>query len=209
MVLGNYTEKEDRLRRPFTAPITAKSIKETGPPSDSASAGELQATVMALNMGMIIRGMSEELAGVAKENETSSTPEGMAAQSPLFVTARESGGKDTSEQEEGDNKETRTLPPSPLMLDNHSLGMVLDLETTKKPKHLRKLSRLIAYVRWHEQNQLAKVVLIRDPEQRADPTTKITKSPSKHWQLIEWLQGTHNQVEHFQRLAAERNQARG
>jgi hypothetical protein len=86
--------------------------------------------------------------------------------------------------------------------------MVLDLETTKKPKHLRKLSRLIAYVRWHEEQKLAKVVLIGDPQQRADPLTKITRSPSKHWKMVEWIQGTHEQVERFQQLATQRGQAR-
>ena len=206
VVLGDYTREEDRLRRPFTAPITAKSIKETGPPSDSASAGELQATVMALNMGLIIRGMSEELADVVKHNETSSTPEGMAAGSPLFTTTRASG-EDTGAREQGD-EERRTLPTSPIMLDNRSLGIVLDLETTKKPKHLRKLSRLIAYVRWHEEQQLAKVVVIKDPQQRADPLTKITKSPSRHWKLVEWIQGSHEQVERFQQLSTQRGQAR-
>ena len=209
VVLGNYASEEDRLRRPFTAPVTAKSIKETGPPSDSASAGELQATVMALNMGMIIRGMSEELADVVKHNETSSAPAGMATDSPLFVTARASDEEEEhsdAREDEGD-EERRTLP-SPLMLDNHSLGMVLDLETTKKPKHLRKLSRLIAYVRWHEEQGLAKVALVRDPQQRADPLTKITKSPSRHWQTVEWIQGTHEQVTHFQQLATQRGQAR-
>ena len=206
VVLGNYSSEEDRLRRPFTAPITAKSIKETGPPSDSASAGELQATVMALNMGLIIRGMSEELADAVKPNEISSTPAGMAAESPLFITARASD-KSTGVREECD-EERRTPPPSPLMLDNHSLGMVLDLETTKKPKHLRKLSRLIAYVRWHEEQKLAKVVLIGDPQQRADPLTKITKSPSRHWKMVEWIQGTHEQVTRFQQLATQRGQAR-
>ena len=113
VVLGDYSERAVRLRRPFTAPITAKSIKETGPPSDSASAGELQATVMALNMGMIIRGMSEELAGVVKENETSSTPEGMAAQSPLFVTARESGRRQGHERAGGERQGDEDVPSEP------------------------------------------------------------------------------------------------
>ena len=44
------TEEESRLKKPFTAPVVVKTIKEKGPPSLSAwSAGELHVTVEAIS----------------------------------------------------------------------------------------------------------------------------------------------------------------
>ena len=85
VVHGDLSTEESRLRKPFTAPVAVKTIKEKGPPSQSASAGELHATVAAIKSGMAIRGMSDEIAGVAEPLSLERMPEGGAPASPLLT----------------------------------------------------------------------------------------------------------------------------
>jgi hypothetical protein len=83
VVHGDLKTAEQRMRRPFTAPVIAKTGKQRGPASNSASAGEMSASVAVIKSGMAIRGMSEELAGVAIPHSLERMPAGGASASPL------------------------------------------------------------------------------------------------------------------------------
>ena len=62
----------------FQGAVMGKSSKEKGVPSNSASIAELLAMIKAIDMVLPIRGMSEEIAGVADNETVTDTPEGTA-----------------------------------------------------------------------------------------------------------------------------------
>ena len=79
------------MRKPFTAPVIAKTGKQRGPAADSASAGEMSASVAVIKSGMAIRGMSEELANVAEPLSLERMPVGGASASPLCTDNASNG----------------------------------------------------------------------------------------------------------------------
>ena len=97
VVHGDLRTEEQRMRKPFTAPVIAKTGKQRGPAADSASAGEMSASVAVIKSGMAIRGISEELAGVAIPHSLERMPEGAADASPL-CTDNASNGMTISSQ---------------------------------------------------------------------------------------------------------------
>ena len=74
-----------------------------------------------------------------------------------------------------------------LLLPRHGAGPRHDQET-QTPAAKTQTQAGFAYVKRHEETLVTKVVLIRDPEQRADSLTKIFKSPGAHWRGVEWVQ---------------------
>jgi hypothetical protein len=178
VVCGNLAEEEARRYRPITAPVVAKTKKEKGPPSDSASAGELKSTVEVIKSGMAIRGMTAEIEGIAREKSLERVPEGPGRASPIAVSTT-----------------------TPLLTDNASNVRALATTTFKKPKGLRQWSRELHFAKFHIEEESIHVVAVPAQQQRANPLTKAIRSPSMHWKESEWLLGTSRQLEAMQETA--------
>jgi hypothetical protein len=164
--------------KPFTAPVVAKTGKQKGPAADSASAGEMMATVAVIKSGTAIRGMSEELAGVVEpQPSTERMPAGGAGASPLCT-------------------------------DNASNGITIASMTGKKAKGMRLLSREIAFVQFHVEEGSVEMVTVTGKQQRANPLTKAIRSASVHFREAEWLLGTSPELEHMQTMAEERGRSK-
>ena len=183
IVAGTLDTSIKRTTRPFTAPTLVKMRKEKGPPSDSASAGELGSSVSVIKAGTVLRGMSEELAGIP--SSLIRMPVGHGGASPLLVQ-----------------------PASPLLTDNASNVKALDSNTSKKPKGLRHWSRELNFARFHIEEGSIQLVAIPATEQRANPLTKPLRAYKQHWFECEWLQGTSVQLTSFQELAVRRSQSK-
>ena len=154
----------------FQGAVMGKSSKEKGVPSNSASIAELQAMIKAIDMVLPIRGMSEEIAGVANNETVTDKPEG-------------------------------TAPATAIKLDNASLGIVINTTTSKKSKGMRRVARLIQYVKGLVAQGLIWVDVIQGTKQLANPLTKFFNSPTEHWREVEYLQGTHPAVTQMQAKA--------
>jgi hypothetical protein len=178
IVNGNMSDEESRISRPFTAPTVCKTKKEAGPPSDSASAGELNSSVFVIKNGISLRGMSEEVAGIAVPLSLDSYPEGNGGPSPMLVN-----------------------PPSPLLTDNASNVRALAISTSKKPKGLRQWSRELSYARHHAEHGTIDIIGVPAPQQRANPLTKVLRSPSVYWTEAEWLLGSSDIIIALQQMA--------
>lgn len=178
VVHGNLKTAEQLERKPFTAPVVAKTGKQKGPAADSASAGEMMATVAVIKSGMAIRGMSEELAGVAEpQPSTERMPAGGAGASPLCT-------------------------------DNASNGITIASMTGKKAKGMRLMAREIAFVQYFEKEGAVEVVTVTGKQQRANPLTKAIRSASVHFREAEWLLGTSQELEKMQNMAEERGRSK-
>jgi hypothetical protein len=178
IINGDMSEEESRTCRPFTAPVVCKTKKESGPPSDSASAGELNSTVLVIKNGISLRGMSEEVAGIDVPLSLDPYPEGNGGPSPMLINS-----------------------PSPLLTDNASNVRALAVTTSKKPKGLRQWSRELSYARHHAEHGTVDIIGIPAPQQRANPLTKALRSPSVHWTEAEWLLGSSDIVNELQKTA--------
>ena len=154
----------------FQGAVMGKSSKEKGVPSNSASIAELLAMIKAIDMVLPIRGMSEEIAGVADNETVTDTPEG-------------------------------TAPATAIKLDNASLGIVVNTTTSKKSKGMRRVARLIQYVKGLVAQGLIWIDVIPGTKQLANPLTKFFNSPTEHWREAEYLQGTHPAVTRMQAKA--------
>ena len=180
IVNGDMSSEESRNSKPFTAPTVCKTKKEAGPPSDSASAGELNSSVAVIKNGISLRGMSEEVAGIAVPLSLDSYPEGNGGPSPMLVN-----------------------PPSPLLTDNASNVRALAISTSKKPKGLRQWSRELSYARHHAEHGTVEIIGIPAPQQRANPLTKVLRSPSVFWVEAEWLLGSSDTITALQQTATQ------
>ena len=154
----------------YQGAMLGKSVNEKGIPSMSASIAELNGTVMAADLLLPVRGMSEEVAGVA--NDTTIT-----------------------------DKPGHTAPPSKVHLDNRSLGVVLDQTTSNKGRGMRRVARLIQYIKGLCERGLISVQMVPGSKQLADPLTKFFVSPTEQWRTAEYLQGTHPEVTRMQQVA--------
>ena len=186
VVHGDLRTSEQRRLKPFTAPVVAKTGKQKGPAALSASAGELHGTVAAIRAGMPIRGMSEELAGVAQPAPS--------------IERMPAGGAGASAVCRGS--------PMPTCTDNASNAMTLKSETGKKANGMRLMAREIAHVQYHVKEGSLEVVAVPGKEQRANSLTKPIRSASVHFTEAEWLLGTSPELEHMQTLAAERGRSK-
>ena len=178
VVNGTLRTAEQLERRPFTAPVVAKTGKQKGPAADSAAAGEMMSTVAVIKSGTAIRGMSEELAGVAEpQPSTERMPAGGAGASPLCT-------------------------------DNASNGITIASQTGKKAKGMRLLAREIAFVQFHTEEGSVEMVTVTSKQQRANPLTKAIRSASVHFREAEWLLGTSPELADMQALAEERGRSK-
>ena len=178
VVQGTLRTEEQMVRRPFTAPIVAKTGKQRGPAADSASAGEMSATVAVIKSGLAIRGMADELAGIAEP--------------PPSLERMPVGG----------------AGPSPLCTDNASNAISISSRTGKKAKGMRLLAREISFVQYHCEQGCVEVIVVPGKLQRANPLTKAIRSASVHFHEAEWLLGTSPELEAMQELAEERGRSK-
>ena len=185
VVHGDLRTEEQRLAKPFTGPVVARTGKEKGPPSDSASAAELHATVAVIKSGMVIRGMSEEIAGVAVPHSLERMPEEGGGSSPLGLS-----------------------PPSALLTDNLSNQRALNTESAKKPKGMKQYSRELAFAKFHAEEGSVEIIAVPAGQQRANPMTKAIRSASVHWREAEWLMGSSFEVRLKQKMAEERGRSK-
>ena len=178
VVHGNIRTADQLERKPYTAPVIAKTGKETGPAAISAAAGEMTSSVAVLKSNTAVRGMAEELAGVAEaQPSTERMPRGCAR-------------------------------PSPLCMDNASNVITIGSETGKKAKGMRLLARSIAFIQYHVDEGSAEVVSVTSEQQRANPLTKAIRSASVHFRESEWLLGTSTELEDMQAMAEERGRSK-
>ena len=177
-VQGTIRTKEQLERRPFTAPVMVKTGKQTGPAAISAAAGEMIAAVAVLKSNTAVRGMSEELAGVAAPQPSEERmPEGCAR-------------------------------PSPLCTDNASNVITINSLTGKKAKGMRMCARSIAFIQYHVDEGSVEVVTVTSEQQRANPLTKAIRSASVHFREAEWLLGTSPELAGMQAMAEERGRSK-
>jgi hypothetical protein len=126
----------------YQGAMLGKSVNEKGIPSMSASIAELNGTVMAADLLLPVRGMSEEVAGVANDTTTTDKPE-------------------------------HTAPPSRVHLDNRFLGVVFDQTTSNKGRGMRRVARLIQYIKGLCGRGLISVEMVPGSKQLVDPLTKF------------------------------------
>jgi hypothetical protein len=178
VVQGTIRTTEQLERRPFTAPVIVKTGKQTGPAAISAAAGEMLASVAVIKSNTAVRGMSEELAGVAEpQPSVERMPEGCAR-------------------------------PSPLCTDNASNVITINSLTGKKAKGMRMCARSIAFIQYHVEEGSVEVVTVTSEQQRANPLTKAIRSASVHFREAEWLLGTSPELAGMQAMAEERGRSK-
>ena len=186
-------KSEGQETRPYSAAIWAQSSKEKGVVSESVTVAELKAQMKVTADIEIIRGVAEELAGLADGTTTDSVPEGTTEPTQLTSTI--------STEEIAQAEEAENHPPTDTHLDNASLAIVLNLEITNKAKALRRISRWLHYMISRVQERLIRVVSVKTKDQLANPLTKITYSPTQHWREAEWIQGSQPAIVHMQKVA--------
>lgn len=188
-------ETEDRHARAtrYTAPIYAKSSKEKTPISESVAAAELKAQMKGVGATEILRGMAEEVAGIADRTTIKAVPEGTANPTEMVST-------NTSPDVE-DIMVPKTNEPTDIHLDNAALASILGLTMSKKERALKRLSRWLQYLRSRVKEGLVRVVSVRTKDQLANPLTKTTASPTEHWRESEWILGTQEAVTEMQEMA--------
>ena len=178
VVQGTIRTAEQLEAKPYTAPIIAKTGKQTGPAAISAATGEMTSSVAGIKSNTSVRGMSEELAGVAiPQPSDERMPEGCAR-------------------------------PSPLCTDNASNVITIESETGKKAKGMRLLARSIAFIKYHVDEGSVEVIHVKSEQQRANPLTKAIRSASVHFREAEWLLGTSREIQGMQEMAAERGRSK-
>ena len=161
----------------YQGAMIGKSVEEKGFPSMNASIAELHGSVLATDLVLPVRGMSEEIAGIVSPTTLTDMPEG-------------------------------TAPPSTIYLDNASLGIVLKWSTSSKGRGMRKVARLIQYMKGLEEVGLINVNVIPGPKQLANPMTKFFASPTDQWREAEYLQGSHPAMTAMQEVAKAMDNAR-
>lgn len=172
--------------------VVAKSRKEQGTLSDSASSAELQAMVQAVNTNQVLRSIAQELAGVADECTIDAEPPGSGPPSNVHMRTTTTAMSDVIKS-----------PPSELVGDNNSLYKRLQLDVTNKDKALRKMSRLINYIKGSADSGQIEVQLVGTKKMKANPLTKVHSSPTEHWREAEWLQGSSEELDKMKQLAKE------
>jgi hypothetical protein len=154
----------------YQGAMIGKSTEEKGVPSMNASIAELHGSVLATDLVLPLRGMSEEIAGIVSPTTLTDVPEG-------------------------------TAPPSTIHLDNASLGIVIKWSTSHKGRGMRKVARLIQYIKGLEEVGLINVNVIPGSKQLANPMTKFFASPTDQWREAEYLQGSHPAMTAMQEVA--------
>jgi hypothetical protein len=178
----------------FQAPTVAKTYKENDGHSESASTGELKALVANIQITGIRRGISEELAGWANEQITQLQITGSTNVEEVVVKARMSH----------ENTREAILSPSTINEDNRSLAIVIGQDVSNKAKKLRLCARWINYARQESNEERIKIQLVTTSQQLVDPMKKVDKSPSRHVEKVEWLQGSHIAVTLLQQKVQQR-----
>ena len=165
------------------APTVAITKRETTIPAESASVAELGATVLAADYIMPVRGMSEEVAGVANEKTRHMRANGGAVPTTL-----------------------RT-PPTPLLCDNASLGIVIKRTTSKRQRNMRRVARLINYVKGLAIEEVLRHETVSATKQLANAMTKTFASPTINWREAEAIQGSHQAVTRMKIMSEEYGRA--
>ena len=184
--------REDHDKGVYSGAVIAKSQKEQGTLSDSASTAELKAMVQAVDTNKILRAMAQEMAGVADENTVVDEPPGSGPPSALRATVTAPALREVMES-----------PPSELVGDNNSLSKRIQLEVTNKGKAMRKFSRLINLVKGAVEAQQIKPRLTSTKRMKANPLTKTHSSPTEHWRESEWLMGSSRELDAMKQLAKD------
>lgn len=175
----------------ISAPLFAKSGKEQGIPSTSASQAECKSAVLAVSDIQIYRGISEEIAGVADSRTLEDMPPGAAPPTQLRTNP--------SKQEVVDYIH---YPPTVLTQDNRSLVIAAGQDTSKKGKKLRQLARAIEHLRAAVRIGMIEVINVPGNKQYANPLTKDIGSPTQHWREAEYIQGSQPAIDDLQADAA-------
>jgi hypothetical protein len=188
---GEMPTKEQILKHKISGPFQAKSNKEQGPPSLSASGAELKAAVRETGCIIVTRHMSEEIAGIADRQTTEDRPLGAAEATTL-----------NAKQSNDAVKEYIKGPPTPLAQDNASLVIVASQDASKKARQLRPMARAIRYLRTSMQEGLINITQVKAEDQWANGLTKCHVSMTVHWKEMEFLQGSQPAVQWGQDQAA-------
>ena len=112
----------------YQGAILARHIRKNSIPSGAATVAELHGTVATVERILPLQGMSEEIAGLAINGTTDS-------------------------KVSGETPEICVSEPV-ICLDNASLAAVINNDTSKKSKGLRRVARLVQYVKDLEAEEL-------------------------------------------------------
>ena len=155
----------------------ARHIRENSIPSGAATIAKLHGTVATVKRILPLQGMSEEIAGLGMNGTTDAK---VSVETPKI----------------------RVSEPV-ICLDNASLAAVINNETSKKSKGLRRVDRLVQYVKDLQTEELIFVQPIRGTEQQANPVSKLILSPTQYWKEAEYMQGTQPTITRMQEVVAE------
>jgi hypothetical protein len=139
-----------------------------------------------------MRGIAQETAGVADEQTIEAEPPGSGPPTQLRMGVTTAG-----------LTEVMQSPPTELVGDNNSLIKRLQLDVTNKGKALRKMSRLINYVKGTVESGQVAIEIVGTKKMKANPLTKVHSSPTVHWREAEWLMGSSKELDAMKQMAKD------
>jgi hypothetical protein len=197
VTMGPYLEPSNHNK--YQAPIVAKTMKENDGISDSCPVAELKAMMKAVAAVLVVRGIHEEIAGIADNTTMELTPIGMAP--PTTV-----GGQniDINSIKQPISTIDDNIPPSTIIQDNRSLLQTVIQDTTNKGRKLRKVARWINYLQNVSQQKLIAPIKVKSKDQLSNIMTKYIPSMNEHWRQVEYIQGSNETITTIQKQVAEK-----
>ena len=168
----------------WQAATYAHSSKEKGPCSVDVSTAELKALMKLTAYNQIIRGINEEITGVADRDTVEAVPSGSARATMVSV----SGGQD-KETQEAMHREF-VSQPTVMLQDNASLVKAILPRVTNKGRQLRRMCRYINHVKGQIDEQAAAIQVVGSADQPANSISKEIKSPTQHLRETIRVQGS-------------------
>jgi hypothetical protein len=156
----------------------------------------------------IIRGINEEITGVADRRTVEAVPRGAAEPTTVIVS-----GERDKEAQEGMQREFVTQP-TVMLQDNASLVKAILPRVTNKGRQLRRLSRYINHIKGQINDRAAKLQVVGSPNQPANSISKELKSPTTHLRETIRVQGSQDALDRLiatakQMAKQRRSQRRG